>query len=69
MKQTMISMSALALALAMASPVGAVPTSIPEILGAAHLSPFAGKGVSGIVGIVASVISRGCGSSFPARRR
>lgn len=64
MQKTMVSVSAVALSLVLASPAVAVPTSIPEIQGAAHLSPFVGTAVSGIEGIVTSVITTGSARGY-----
>jgi uncharacterized protein len=64
MRNFFVRMGTLALALPMASQAGAVPTSIPEIQGAAHFSPYAGQAVEGIEGIVTAVISTGGGRGF-----
>jgi uncharacterized protein len=64
MRNFCVRMGALALAFATAPHAGAMPTSIPEIQGAAHLSPYAGQTVTGIEGIVTTVISTGGGRGF-----
>ena len=64
MHKTMTATGAFVLALALTSPASAVPTSIPEIQGAAHLSPFAGQAVMGTEGIVTSVITTGSARGY-----